>query len=282
MKVLYSEYSLTPLRKANRLSSLDSKRGVFLKGTLGDKVLFADYFPHEALGDSSIGEFLSRFKYQDHEYDKKVFHFLLKDHDYQKLKPVKFFNHELWIGTGASHSSVAKYKLQGHDDFSFLPLLENKVRLRLDANGLFSRKEFSDFVKQIPELSRHLIEYIEDPLKDTDWSDLALPSARDFIAGSPYEVFIYKPNCEMRQKNDKKTIYSSYMGSDLGRWHSFCDLVETGDLKEYHGIVTKGLYQEQIDFFKGSFNEGFVPELELVKKVYKEVSHSEWKVLCSM
>ena len=61
MKVLYSLYNLTPKKKANRLSSMAKVQGVLLKGLLKDKVLFADYFPHTALGDRTVEEFLPEF-----------------------------------------------------------------------------------------------------------------------------------------------------------------------------------------------------------------------------
>lgn len=280
MKVLYSHYSLTPLKKANRLSSVEPKTGVLLKGVLGDKVLFADYFPHPLLGDRPLEQFLSEFKFQDHNYDRKVFDFLLKDSDLQRLTPKTFFNHQLWSKGDEVKSKVVKVKIQDEEDFSFLPLLEKKIRVRLDANGLFNKESFQKYLKAIPDISS--IEYIEDPMKDSEWNGISLPCARDFITGSPYTHIIYKPNCEFYPKEETKIIFSSYLGGNLGRWHSYCELIQKGDLQEVHGIHTEGFYQEEVPLFQGSYETGFIADTQPVKKLYQMVANSNWKQLCLM
>lgn len=280
MKVLYSPYTLRPRKKANRLSSMAPREGVLLKGVLKDKVLFADYFPHIALGDRSLDEFLPEFKFQNHEYDRKVFDLLLRDENFQRLKAKTFFNHQLWSPSDEIRAKVIKYKIQHNEDLSFLPLLRKGIRVRLDANGLFQRDEFLKYLKEIQDLS--LIEYIEDPLSDQNWEGLPLPCAVDFIKGSPSSCVIYKPNCEFLPQNAEKIIYSSYLGGNLGKWHSYCELVQLGDLKETHGIVTDGFYEEEIPFLKGSFEQGFVADTTLGRKVYQECANREWKQLCSM
>lgn len=280
MKVLYSLYTLTPKKKANRLSSMAKVQGVLLKGLLKDKILFADYFPHTALGDRSVEEFLPEFKFQEVEYDKKVFDLLLKDSEFQNLKAKKIFNHQLWSSSDEIKAPVIKYKIQHKEDLGFLPALRKGFRIRLDANGLFEKNELISYFKEIPDLS--LIEYIEDPMKDQNWEGLPAPCAADFIKGSPSSFFIYKPNCEFLPETASDIIFSSYLGGNLGKWHSYCELVLKGDLKKTHGIVTDGFYEEEIPFLTGSYKDGFMADTVLGRKVYQECANREWKQLCSI
>ncbi|HXH75154.1 MAG TPA: hypothetical protein VNJ08_09335 [Bacteriovoracaceae bacterium] len=278
MHVYYREYNLSPLRPANRGSPKGVKTGVHLKVKKRFTEHFADYFAHENLGDMPVELFLEKFKYQDHEYEKKIFHFLLDEERIRSRKIKPFKNHQSWQGKEAINSPVIKYKLQDYKDFSFMAALEKKVRVRLDANGLFNKDEIQTFIKQIPKDLLSFIDYLEDPMADLDWKDLSLPLARDFIKGDPYDFLIHKPNSRFLGETDKKVIFSSYMGSDLGLWHAYCELLEKGNLKEAHGIITPGLYQEQ-NFF---FDTGHVPAAESIKILYDELSTPGWKLLCSI
>lgn len=282
MKVFYSLYSLTPKKAANRLSSLEVKSGVFLKAILGDKILFADYFPHLALGDRAIDEFLADFKYQKEVYDRKVFDLLLKDAHFQSFNPKPFLNHQLWSTGETLDSPVIKYKLREHEDLSFLTATQKNIKVRLDANGLFTRETIGAFLKAIPQSSLSLIEYLEDPLSENDWTDLSIACASDFIQGTPSQFTIYKPNCEFLPKTSNKIIYSSYLGSDLGRWHAACELMGQGDLNLFHGIHTPGFYFEQRDFLEGHYKTEFTANMNQVHHLYKKVAGSDWKLLCSM
>lgn len=282
MKVYFSPYTLTPVKRANRLSSLDQKHGVLIKGVLGDKVTFADYFPHLPLGDRSVDQFLQEFKFQNVEYDKKVFDLLLRDHGFQYLEPKKFTNHQLWTGTENLEADVIKYKMLHAMDTSYKIPLEMGLRLRLDGNALFNRRDYENFLISVPEKYHKQIDYIEDPLSEKDWSNLKVPSAMDFIDGSPYQYYIYKPNCEFRPKTDAKIIYSAYLGSNLGSWHTYCEMVETADLNLTHGIIGVGFYKEEKQFLTGSYKNGFIADEGIVKKIYQDTASREWKNLCSM
>jgi hypothetical protein len=282
MKVFFSPYTLTPKKQLNRLSSLEKKTGVFIKAILGHKVLFADYFPHLPLGDRSVDQFLAEFKFQENDYDRKVFALLLKDNEFQKLVPKNFFNHQLWSGGEEIVAPTVKYKLLSPDDRNFFKALERNVRVRPDLNGLFTRENFLRFVNDIPLKMRELIDYAEDPLAEKDWKDLPLPVARDFIEGTPYEYYIYKPNCEVRPKSDAKIIYSSYLGEDLGRYHAYCELILEADLTLTHGIATFGFFQEEKIFFNGNYQDGFIADAAKVRRLYKWMDAREWKTLCSM
>jgi hypothetical protein len=282
MKVFYSPYSLTPLKRANRLSSSEQKHGVLIKGTLNGKLMFADYFPHLPLGDRSSEEFLEQFKFQVYEYDRKVFDLLLRDTLFQNLKQKKFMNHQLWDGIGPLDSEVIKYKLLHAQDISFMIPLEQGKRVRLDSNGLFTKSSYETFIKEIPEKYCSQLEYIEDPLAEKDWNHLKIPSAVDFIEGSPYEFYIYKPNCEFRPKTDAKIIFSAYLGHSFGNWQAYCEMVENADLSLTHGVVCTDFYQEEKSIFKGTYQNGFIPDQNIVRELYTDLSNHKWKLLCSM
>lgn len=273
MNVFYRPYKLTPLKALNRFSSQGIRSGVHLKVKKRFTEHFADYFPHEILGDRPVELFLEKFKFQENEYSQKVFYFLLNEEKIRSQRPRPYQNHQLWNGQEAITTPVVKYKLRDEKDFTFLKALEKKHRMRLDANGLFGQESIKEFINQIPkELLVH-IEYLEDPLIDKDWSNISLPLARDFIDGDPFKVLIHKPNCRFLKKTEKKVVFSSYMGSDLGRWHAYCELLEKGDLSEFHGINTPGLYAEERT---NLLNE------ESVLDLYNELSFGEWKLLCSI
>ena len=282
MKVLYSPYTLTPVKRANRLSSLEKKQGVLVKGVLGNKTTFADYYPHIPLGDRPVELFLEEFKFQKIEYDKKVFDLLLRDHDFQNLKAKKVFAHQLWTGTENLEAQTVKYKLLYAEDRSFMSLLERGIRVRLDGNALFTRAEYERFVADIPMNFHSLIDYLEDPLKEKDWSNLKLKSAQDFIEGSPIDYYIYKPNCEFKPTLDVPIVYSGYLGSSFGFWHTYCELVQNGDTSVPHGLVARGFYEEEKDFLVGSYRDGFLPDATVVRSMYQNASNLNWKTLCSI
>lgn len=282
MKVYCSPYILHPLKRANRLSSMDPKKGVHLKAVLGEKVMFADYFPHLPLGDRTCDQFLQEFKFQNVEYDQKVFDLLLRDADFLNGEKKTFHNHQLWTGSEPLEGSVIKYKMLHDKDRSFLMPLEKGHRLRLDGNALFKRKEYEYFMESVPEKYHKQFDYIEDPLIEKDWSNLPLPSAMDFIEGSHFDYYIYKPNCEFKPKLEKKLIFSAYLGSDLGNWHTYCELMKDGDLSLTHGIIGTSFYEEETHFLKGSYRAGFTADIEIVKTIYKRLYQNDWKLLCSM
>lgn len=283
MKISYSPYILTPKKRANRLSSLDPKPGVWIKGEIKDKILFADYFPHLPLGDRTVEQFLQEFKFQDHEYDRKVFDLLLKDESYQKLKPKLFSNHQLWTGSETLEAKVVKYKLLHANDRTFMTALQKGLTLRIDGNGLFDQKNYHDFLKDIPTEFHSQIEYFEDPLMSKDWSGLKIKSARDFLEGSPYDYYIYKPNCEFKPvEQDKKVIFSAYLGSALGNWHTYAELMKDGDLSLVHGIISKDFYEDEHHFLEGSYDNQFAASMNKVNALYQKVYDSSWKQLCLM
>lgn len=282
MDIFYSRYSLTPLKRPNRLSSLDEKEGVFIMASSDGVQVYADYFPHLPLGDAPVDHFLENFKDQKQEYEKKVFALLLKDKEYQKKESRTFRNHQLWTGSEVLNSGIVKYKLLSPNDIAFLEPLRRGIRIRLDANGMFTPESFKKFISLIPKEHLGLIEYIEDPIRNNQWSDLEIPTARDFLESDKYDFYVYKPNCEFKPKTDAKIIYSAYLGSELGAWHTFCEMIEDADFNLTHGIVGQGFYKEERGLFKGDFESGVYPDRNVVKNIYQELILRKWKKLCSI
>ncbi len=282
MDIEYSLYQLTPLRKANRLSSLEPKTGVYLKTIINGRAHFADYFPHLPLGDRGHEQFLEEFKNQHCEYDQKVLALLKKDRDYQNHKSVTFKNHQLWTGSEEITAPVVKYKMMTPTDSLFLSVLERGSRLRLDSNAIFGRSSYLDFLKTIPQELHSLIDYVEDPIREKDWSGLPVPSAQDFIASESFDFYIYKPNCEFIPQTQKPIIFSAYLGSNLGNWHTYCEMVDSADLNLTHGIIGKNFYQEEGHFMLGNYLDGFYPDLKAVNNIYHSLHQRNWKQLCSM
>lgn len=280
MQVYYSPYSLTPLKRLNRNSTMEPKKGIHLKAVMGDKVGFADYFPHVIFGDKGCDHFLKEFKDQKDEYDRKVMHLLLHDPHYQNLEPTKFFNHQLWTGTEDLEAPVVKYKLAKTTDRTFLDPLKRGIRLRLDANGQFNQHSFQEFLHSIPNELLPLIDYVEDPLVHPFWDNLGVKVATDLIKATKYDVYIFRPNSQFFPDHKIKNIFSSYLGSDLGRWHTYCELIEKGNLNEIHGIMSRGFFAESTCFMEGNYLEGFIPNKNMVKSMYDELHQKQWIPFC--
>lgn len=276
MQVFYSPYELTPKKSANRLSGVEKKRGVFLKIRARLTNHFADFFPHVELGNETLEHFLDHFKFQETEYQKKVFHLLLQEEELRSQKLRSFLNHELWDGVTIPRSSVVKYKLQHSEDFSFLKL-NSTTKIRLDANGCFNEISWKNFLKNIPESFLSQLEYIEDPMTAPSWPKSPIPWAEDFLSWSEAKFKIHKPNARFINPN-KTNIFSSYLGSDLGMWHAYLELLKEGDLSLYHGVTTRGFYEEE----RGIFDSNNHPQLDVLKSFYLELENLNWKSLCSI
>ncbi len=281
MNISYSRYTLTPKKRINRLSSMAIKEGVYLSAEIKGKKVYADYFPHLPLGDIGVEEFLESFKSQKTEYQQKILKLLNDDLRFQDFPSRKFRNHQLWSGTELIDSPVVKYKMLSARDQVFHEALKLGVRVRLDANAMFTKSNMSDLLDPLTPEWRKLIDYVEDPLCETDWSAFPLRRAQDFINGSPFDIYIYKPNCEMLPAF-KNIIFSAYLGNALGNWHSYCELVEYGNLQFVQGIIGQGFYEEVRDFYLGDYKNGFQPDLDIIRDLYNDLAAREWKTLCTM
>lgn len=281
MNIKYSRYKLTPKKRLNRLSSMEPKEGVFLSASINGREVYADYFPHIPLGDESVNEFLSGLQSQKTEYQKKILELLRNDLRYQEFPAKKFHNHQLWSGAEEIKSPVVKYKMLHMQDSIYHEALRQGVRVRLDANAMFTKANVDELLNNIPLEWQHLIDYVEDPLSETDWSTFPLKKARDFIEGSPFDLYVYKPNCE-KKPEFQNLIYSAYLGSALGNWHTYCELMENGNTSIHQGIIALGFYEEVTDFYLGDYESGFRPDLKVIENLYTDLGNREWKDLCSM
>lgn len=282
MEIFYSHYSLTPLKRLNRTSNLEKKHGVFLKAKLNGRTTFADYFPHMSFGDKGVDCFLHDFKNQSVEHDRKVLHLLQHEQRFHKIPTGIFNNHQLWTGNEDFEADVVKYKLHRIDDQTFLDPLKRGLKVRLDANALFNRETLGQFLEHIPTEYHCQIDYLEDPLVDKDWSQLKVKAARDLISGSPHDVHIHRPCSKFFPENEKRIVFSSNLGSELGRWHTYCELIERGNLNEIHGIISRGFFAEEKFFLDGNYQDGFQANPGKVKDLYQELHAREWKFLITI
>lgn len=283
MKVYYKFYQLRPKRNLNRVEQQASHQGVHLKIEQRRDQSFADFFSHPALGDIHLDEFLEKFKFQENEISQKTFYFLQNDAKLRfdslaQLTPFK--NHSLWHSSSDLKASVYKYKLLAQDDFTFVKLLQQNKLVRLDANGLFTGNEYQSFLKKIDPTLLAAIEYIEDPFIGNWQISSPVKIASDFIDNPDHAIKIHKPNREFLSPSLKPHIFSSYMGSQLGQWHSYCEMLAYADRSLYHGVHIDNFYED--DIFLQADQDCFIPQKIKVKRLYDELASAQWKVLCSI
>jgi hypothetical protein len=279
MEIFFSRYILRPKRKANHSSNLDPRIGVILRSSKSDYEM-ADYFPHENFGDQAVERFLENFPSPDNLHHQSILKQL-----YTKRTPlplVPFLNHQLWIEGSKVESPVIKIKLMNIDDPLSTKVLESNCRMRLDANGIFKDNELLKFLSRlnIQQISR--IEYIEDPMKTLNWENIPIPTARDFINGSPFQEMIYKPNRCHYPNLYRDSIFSGYMGGPLGTIQTYKELIQRGNLKLYHGLLTPDLYENEDQLFQGNYIEGFTPMAKACAQYMERIQDQAWNHLCSI
>ncbi|MES2526865.1 MAG: hypothetical protein V4598_07245 [Bdellovibrionota bacterium] len=260
---------------------MEPKEGVYLSSEVNGKTVYADYFPHIPLGDEPVTQFLAGFQKQETEYQRKMLKLLHSDAEFQSYPAKRFRNHQLWTGSEEIVSHVVKYKMLHPQDKAFHEALKRGVRVRLDANAMFNKSNMNELLDSLTPEWHKLIDYVEDPLSDIDWSTFPLKRARDFILGTPFDLYVYKPNCEMRP-DFSEIIYSAYLGSALGSWHTYCELISSGNTSIVQGIIGQGFYEEVKDFYLGDYDSGFIPDLTVIKEMYADLRARNWEDLCSM
>jgi hypothetical protein len=279
MQIFFHKFSLSPKKAINRLGSMDSRDGVFLKSLSDHGVGYCEYFPHSEWGDLSVDEFLETFALQKNETQKKAHYFL--DPRFTREESKSFFNHCFYQEPLREYCQKVKYKIKDEKDLRFLTLLESCDMIRLDANGLFNQQTWETFFKQIPTDLRMRIEYIEDPLFDQEWSGVTIPRGRDFIHGSPFEYSIYKPYRDFIPEHQASLIFSGNMGHGLANYQSYLELVEYGDLTLYHGLLTPNLYENLPELFDPDASGGFRPNQHQVKTYLTFLGQQAWRSLCT-
>lgn len=280
MKISFHKFYLTPLRALNAKASLKTREGVFLKADDGKTLSCWEYFPHPELGDEDVDSFLEDFSSLRFLTQKKAFSRLKDPLDLKT--PRLFLNHELFNKEILPSSKIIKYKLKGIDDLGLLPLLENGYFLRLDANGIFNEASWKFFEQMIPDKYHAQIQYVEDPLESLNWEQVSFPTARDFISGTPYKTKIYKPYREFFPQDIPEVIFSAPMGHILGTYLTYQELLNSGNLNLYHGIITPAIYESIPSIFKGNYQKGFYLNQQIVDSFFKQFSDLDWKYLCTI
>ena len=269
----YSLYELQPLSALNAKSSKGKKRGMYLRVKNDSGFGYADYFPHAELGDLSVEDVVSGKR--DIHFEKALWFATNEKELRQRITARSFKNHCLYKDGKAER--VLKVKVFGKQDFTKIrKLLQNDVTVRLDSNGAISVDQWNSFLKELEADELGKIEYIEDPGAG-DWGQLIVPAAKDFTEREGFDYVIHKANARFLENNGK-AIFSSYMGSDLGRYHCWLELMDRGDLELVHGINTPGLYQDQLEIFNCedgvcTLNESAVDE------IYANLNRRSWTCL---
>lgn len=280
MKIYFHKFSLIPLKPLNRLRSLKSREGVFLKSISSHGVGYSEYFPHPEWGDLSVNDFLETFYLQNNILHKKALHFL--DPRFLRQESTPFLNHSFYQGPTKRNHQIIKYKIKETSDLAFLSLFETCKKIRLDANGLFDQVTWKTFFEQIPHELRERIEYIEDPIFEKDWSEVKFSCARDFIAGSPFQYTIYKPYRDFFPAHGISVIFSGNMGHGLGNYQAYLELVEMGDLTLYHGLYTPHQYENLPDLFKLIPSGALQPDISEVEAYLNTFKQMSWESLCTI
>lgn len=286
----YIIYKLTPLRQANRFDTI-SRSGLLLRYQKGEKIGYSDYFAWEELGDLPLESVLHQIIQGNDSFlidQAKEFSQICWD----DLRELKFKNHKLYSYQEVQ-SKIVKFKaginLENEiNDIKKLIALKNTIRI--DLNGALDESETINFWNKFSSLEKDSIEYLEDPcVYDVKiWSrlrELNIPLAIDRVSDfntidfNSFDYVVFKPNIYQIKEWDnlnKKMIFSSYMGHDIGRIYCLEMLRKHADLNLYHGVDTPGIYleQKQILNCSGSF---LSPNINEIKNLLNELEGESWQ-----
>ena len=270
---------LIPKQKLNRFHKIRARKVLYLKV---DHEFFLEYHPWEEFGDLDVNSFREEIKKK-----KCLPNFLMQLLELEKnrknIQNLSFRNHEFGKVDKSYHGQYLKIKYD--NNYSFIEnILSNGVKVRIDFNNNFHFDEFKGWFYQLENSKKELIDYLEDPgLKKLDLIELKklgiqLASDRSPLIPDIYQVKIYKPSIEDLIRLDIPIIFSSYMGGDLGRYHTYLSLMLNGDLNLIHGIDTPGIYEGQLDLF---LSDGLTRKIDnfQVNAMYKELENKEWQPL---
>lgn len=277
VQIDYSFHRLTPLKQLNAFSDQGRRQGVLFRI---DQKYYIDYTPWEQFGDASIDDILEQVK-----NEKKLPSFLesLLEIEKNPLPAKIFLNHS--FGEEKSAKKI-KLKYLNSLDETFSIIEQNKAQeYRVDFNGKLDKESFSGLLEKLAEQKIENIEYIEDPcvlneelVKKAKEYGYALACDRintDFTL----DYKILKPNIENVEHLTHETIFSSYMGHELGIYHCYQALLRHGNLELYHGIHTPGIYEEYMNIFELSQQGECSLNEDKLKKLYTKLEGTTWKSL---
>jgi hypothetical protein len=273
MTIDYCLYELTPMMSLNSFSRMDIRKGVFLKR---DDGTFVDYHPWIEFGDPSRQDFLTSIL--NFGLDEKTRCLFDLDGKRREIHSKKFKNHGLNNPIGG----YGKFKISCPSEIKhILKRYRNQDVFRFDLNNNSSYSEVMHAWNGLESREKEAIEYIEDPyLGDLSWGDLesnGVPLAcdRNELSTPGWKFQIFKPNVDLVKKENCSQIYSSYMGADLGRYHSYLELMLYGDLELVHGIDTPNIFRGQNQMFAGQSGTLEISN-SAVTEMYLRLSRLEW------
>lgn len=276
MEIAYSRYKRRPKRQLNRFEH-KIRMGTLLRV---DQQYFLDYFPWQEFGDKTVEELLEDLRSQ-----RKLPDFLLRDLSVEKRRQEifhkSFLNHRL-----NGNRAVIKLKYLGDLDQTAKSCNTSLAsKIRIDFNSGPTLEGIKSFWKSLQDPQK--IDYLEDPCPNgqDQWGELSalgIPLACDRECSNEKSLMynVFKPNRdEWLELANRINIFSSYMGHELGMYHSYLHLMDKGDLALYHGIVTSEIYQEQREIFEevlGGTDGEFKILKKAVESMYREFEDLEW------
>ena len=276
MHIEYFVDQLSPISRLNKFSNV--MRSVLYFRI--DQKYYLEYHPWKEFGDLSINEMMDRIKRS--QKLPPFLEFLLKlEKNKKSISHLKFLNH-LLIKPEDEIDLRTCVKLKV---LSPLSLMNSKLaklsKLRIDFNNYEDIDELLLWLKTMPPKLKEKIDFLEDP---TDINEInieikelgfKLAADRNIFNTDIYDFDIYKPNID-GEKFRQSSIFSSYMGGDLGRYHAYLALMEYGDLNLYHGISTPGIYNDQLDLF---VSDGFYLSIDMsqVNMMYDRLRNKSWQ-----
>lgn len=279
MEIDYYIDNLTPRKRLNRFHDNEIRKILYLRI---DREFFLEYHPWEEFGDQNILSFLEETR-RNEKLPKFLIKLLVLE---QKRKMIPFYsfnNHD--FGSNVSDFNGKYIKIKFDDNY---PLIEKVLSqgnyVRIDFNNKFEFSEFEKWYNCLDLYQREFIDYLEDSgsndfvLAQLKNLGLQLASDRNVYIPEYHQVKIIKPSIEDIKQSNTVNIYSSYMGGDLGRFHTYLALLQNGDLDLIHGIDTPGIYQEQLPLFKSNGLRREI-DISMVEKMYIELEGKNWQRL---
>jgi hypothetical protein len=279
MGIEYSLYELTPKYQLNRFK-VGQYCGVLFKV---DGQYFVDYFPWVQFGDLGVKDLLEKI-HKDGELPDFLQQCLSLDKMRFELDHWDFLNHTLYNDERVQNPVLKIKYIDGFNEINEI-LESTPSKLRIDFNNGGSSKKILCWWNSLSEKHKEKIEFLEDPLSFDEEKNtylrkigISLAADRNIFQQEFYDYNILKPNVDIVNSIPNNSIFSSYMGHDLGRYHCFLALMKWGNLSLAHGINTPGIYNEQLDIFnQNGMHTNIAPMV--IKQLYTQIKGAKWQTL---
>ncbi len=274
MEIEYSIMKLRPKKRLNRLS-FGEREVLFFRV---NRNFYLEYAPWIEFGDISCEQMLNQIR-----VTKELPLFLLKTLKLEESNNIdhkKFKNHKFGVGDQAYSRKI---KFNGSFEDLKKDLFKSGGTFRIDFNNGSSVQALSSFLKSNSRELNERIEFLEDPFTLNGESEKFILDYGIKIAADRNQFFhplhafnIYKPNIEYNDNTFDYSIFSSYMGSDLGRYHCYLHLMSYGNLDLIHGINTPDLFDDQVCLFKDEGECNLSLNTTSIDIIYKKLEKLEW------